>query len=48
MWEPTNLSYTGHRRYPSIVMDNWAAAWKARRHFEDVTEARKAAGKTIY
>jgi hypothetical protein len=48
LWEPTNMPYTGHRRYPSIVIDNWSAAWKVRRHFEETTELRKQAGKAIF
>ncbi len=42
------MPYTGHRRYPSIVIDNWSAAWKVRRHFEETTELRKQAGKAIF
>ncbi len=41
------MAFQGHK-YPSTVIDNWSAAWKVRRHFEEVTEARKAAGKVTY
>jgi hypothetical protein len=47
-WSPTNVGFQGHRRYPNIVIENWAAAWKVRRHFEDQTELRKAKGLPVY
>lgn len=47
-WAPTNVGFQGHRLFPGIVIDNWSAAWKVRRHFEDQTELRKAAGKPVY
>lgn len=43
-----NMGYVRARAYPSTVIDNWSAAWKVRRHWEEQTERRKAAGKTIY
>jgi hypothetical protein len=46
-WTPTNVGHP-HTRAPSLAVDNWSAAWKVRRHWEDMTELRKAAGKTIY
>jgi uncharacterized phage protein gp47/JayE len=36
------------RTAPSSVIDNWAAAWKVRRHWEEQTERRKAQGKPVY
>lgn len=47
LWAPTNVAFQGHK-YPSTVIDNWAAAWKVRRHYEEQSELRKAAGKTTY
>ena len=47
-WKPANRATQGARSEPSGAMDNWAAAWKLRRAYEDATEARKAAGKTVY
>jgi len=38
----------GHRLFPNFVVDNWSAAWKVRRHFEDQTELRKARGLPVY
>jgi hypothetical protein len=48
LWSPTNVGYQGHRRFPNLAIDNWSAAWKVRREFEDRTELRKAQGKPIY
>lgn len=47
-WLPANLATPGYRSEPSGAMDNWAAAWKLRRYWEEQTEKRKAAGKTVY
>ncbi len=47
-WRPANVGTSGYRTQPSGVVDNWEAAWKIRRHWEEETEKRKAAGKTIY
>jgi len=47
-WAPTNAGFQGHRRFPNMVIENWAAAWKVRRHYEDQTELRKAQGKAVY
>ncbi len=46
-WTPSNVAFMGHK-YPSTAIDNWAAAHKFRRHWEDRTEQRKAAGKTTF
>jgi hypothetical protein len=35
-------------KYPSPVIDNWAAAMKVREYYEEQVEKRKAAGKPIY
>lgn len=43
-----NMGYVRIRTYPSTVIDNWSAAWKLRRHWEEQTERRKAAGKPVY
>ncbi len=43
----SNVAFMGHK-YPSTAIDNWSAAHKLRRHFEDRTEARKAAGKPTF
>ena len=45
---PTNMGYVGARTFPAATIDNWAAAYKVREHFEEQTERRKAAGKPIY
>ena len=45
---PSNLGHMSMRTAPSATLDNWAAAWKVRRHWEEQTEIRKAAGKVIY
>ncbi|RYG46094.1 hypothetical protein EON67_09915 [archaeon] len=47
-WHATRHTETAHAPIVTPVVDNWAAAWKVRRHWEDVTEQRKAAGKVIY
>jgi hypothetical protein len=47
-WRPANVGTAGYRTQPTGVVDNWEAAWKIRRHWEEETEKRKAAGKTIY
>lgn len=44
----TNLGYLSGRLYPSTQIDSWAAAWKVRHFWEEQTERRKAAGKTVY
>lgn len=43
----SNVAFMGHK-YPSTAIDNWSAAHKLRRHFEERTEARKAAGKPTF
>ena len=45
---PSNMGCMSLRTAPSATLDNWAAAWKVRRYWEDQTERRKAAGKVIY
>jgi hypothetical protein len=47
-WKPANVGTSGYRSQPSGAVDNWAAAWKLRRHWEEETEKRKAAGKPVY
>ena len=42
------MGYVGARTFPAATIDNWAAAYKVREHFEEQTERRKAAGKPIY
>jgi hypothetical protein len=44
---PTNLGYLSARLYPSACIDNWHAAYKVRHFFEEQTERRKAAGKSV-
>jgi hypothetical protein len=29
-------------------MDSWSSAWKLRRAYEEATEARRAAGKSVF
>ena len=48
LWAPTNVGFQGHRRFPNIVIENWSAAWKVRRHFEEQTVLRQAQGKVVY
>jgi hypothetical protein len=48
VWQPANVGFLGARKYPNIVIDNWSAAWKVRRHWEEQTELRKVAGKPVY
>lgn len=48
MWRPASYAYSMHRTHPGAVVDNWSAAWKVRRFWEEQTERRKAAGKVIY
>jgi hypothetical protein len=47
-YRPSNVGYMAARTAPSSVIDNWAAAWKVRRHWEEQTERRKAQGKPVY
>jgi hypothetical protein len=44
----TNPNAQGHRLFPNFVVENWSAAWKVRRHFEEQTELRKARGLPVY
>ena len=36
------------RTFPNAVIDNWDAAFKIRRHYEEVTMKRIAQGKKVY
>lgn len=46
-WAPRSTAAPGPK-YPSTVIDNWSAAWKVRRHWEDVTLQRASQGKVTY
>lgn len=47
-WAPASLGLVSTRAYPNIVIDNWAAAFKVRAHYEEVSERRRAAGKPVF
>lgn len=44
----SNATYGAGVAHPHPGVDSWEAAWKVRRHWEEVTEKRKALGKPTY